>query len=143
MAWLGLVHVHGLLVREIDAALITRHGLSLNGFEVLFHLTRTPGERLAMAELVRLVVLSPSGLSRLLARLERDGLVARHSTPEDARAMAVSLTEAGRAALAAAADTHLQVLRSRFLSHLSAEEVDQLAGLWLRVDPTLAGLGCV
>jgi DNA-binding MarR family transcriptional regulator len=85
------------------------------------------------------VILSRSGLTRLVDRLERDGLLVRESCASDARGAFAKLTPAGEEKLTAARATHLAGVRSLFLDHLSPEEQDVLAAIWTRVLPGAKG----
>jgi DNA-binding MarR family transcriptional regulator len=134
-AWRGLLRVHAQLVRSLDAELEREHGLSLTSYEVLLYLDDSPEGRLRMHDLAASVLLSRSGLTRLADRLEREGLIAREACPDDARGSYAVVTEPGRARLAAARVSHLDGVRRHFLSHLSAEEQDQLGDTWERVAP--------
>ena len=131
--WFGLLHAHTALTKALDAQLLAVHRLPLVGFEVLVHAVRAEGGSVGMTALARRVLLSPSGLSRLVDRLEREGLVRRHGSAEDGRAVRVAITPRGRRRLDAAARTHVAVVRQRFLSGLSEPEMRQLAALWARV----------
>jgi DNA-binding MarR family transcriptional regulator len=86
-----------------------------------------------MSGLARRIVLSPSGLSRLVDRLEDEGLLRRHAGQEDARAVFVAITPEGACRLEEAAATHVAVIRKRLLSGLDEAEMRQLAALWRRV----------
>ncbi len=134
-AWLGLMHTHALLVRQLDVDLEAEHRLSVTGFEVLWRVATAEGGRLRMAQLAELVLLSPSGLSRLVDRLCADRLMERVACPGDGRAINATITEAGRERLAEARGTLFDAIRKRFLTHFSDEEVSQLAGFWTRVSP--------
>ena len=90
------------------------------------HLADADGERMRMSDLAATVILSRSGLTRLVDRLEREGLIARESCPSDARGAFATLTPAGRRKLDAARATHLAGVRSLFLAHFSAEEQELL-----------------
>src|SRR3954464_5485428 len=74
-AWRGLLRVHSALVKALDAELLAAHGLPLTSYEVLINLQAAPGRRRRMAELADGVLLSRSGTTRLVARLERDGVI--------------------------------------------------------------------
>jgi DNA-binding MarR family transcriptional regulator len=134
-AWVGLLHAHASLVKQLDAELIAAHGISLSAFEVLWRVDAADHGRLRMAELANLVLLSPSGLSRLVDRLEADKMIERVACPEDGRAINATITELGRARLAEAEGTHFEGIRQRFLSNFSEAEVGQLADFWLRLAP--------
>jgi DNA-binding MarR family transcriptional regulator len=134
-AWVGLLHAHATLVKQLDAELAGAHGLSLSGFEVLWRIAATESGRLRMTELAELVLLSPSGLSRLMDRLEADGMMERVACPDDGRAINATITALGRQRLAEAQATHFEGVRKRFLAHFSDEEIGQLAQFWLRFAP--------
>ena len=134
-AWRGFLRVHATLVRELDAELHAAHGLPLHEYEVLLTVDNAPGGRLRMTELANSVLLSQSGLTRLVDRLERDGLVERERCSADRRGFHVRLTDEGRRLLELARTTHLAGVRARFLTSFSAGELAELAGFWERVVP--------
>lgn len=138
-AWRGLLRVHAALVRELDAELDAAHGLPLSSYDVLIYLQSAPGKRLRMAELADSVLLSRSGVTRLVDRLEREGLIVRDTCTSDGRGLYAVLTDEGEAMLAQARPTHLAGVRERFLKHFSEEELEQLATYWERVKPGAAG----
>ncbi|HWH13036.1 MAG TPA: MarR family transcriptional regulator [Solirubrobacteraceae bacterium] len=141
-AWRGLLRVHAGLVKALDAELEQTHRLQLTSYEVLLYLDGESDGRMRMCDLAESVLLSRSGLTRLIDRLEREGLVARHSCQQDARGAYAGLTEAGRAKLAAVRPTHLAGVRAHFLAHFDEAEMDRLAGYWERVAPGSAAGGC-
>jgi len=106
------------LVRDLDAELQAAHGLALADFEVLLQLRHAPVRRLRMSELADATLLSRSGLTRLVDRLERRGLVYRHRPPEDVRQVWACLSDDGLAALAAAERTHVEGVARRFWQRL-------------------------
>jgi DNA-binding MarR family transcriptional regulator len=130
-AWYGLLRAHADITAEIDDELRARAGLTLGEYDVLVQLSSGPAEGMRMHELARAVVLSPSGLTRRVARLEQQGLVER--TAANARVVRTSLTRAGRAALARGAPVNLDVVQRRFLAHLDDSEAAMLAALWARL----------
>jgi DNA-binding MarR family transcriptional regulator len=134
-AWAGFLRAHSALVRELDRELETTHGLPLTQYEVLLHLDRAPEKRLRMSELARSVLLSQSGVTRLVDRLERHGLVAREPCPEDRRVLYARITREGRRRLARARPTHLAGVRALFLQHFEEEELRALAAAWERLQP--------
>jgi DNA-binding MarR family transcriptional regulator len=134
-AWRGLVRVHAALVRELDAELDARHGLPLSSYEVLRCLSKAPGGRLRMAELAEHVLLSRSGMTRLIDRLEREGLVSRSTCDKDGRGCYAGLTERGRETVEQARATHIAVVRAGFLRHFSEDEMRELGSLFERVLP--------
>ncbi|HEV3000197.1 MAG TPA: MarR family transcriptional regulator [Solirubrobacteraceae bacterium] len=132
-AWRGLLRAHGLLVKRLDAELEAEHGLPLTSYEVLVHLADTDGGKMRMCDVAESVLLSRSGLTRLVDRLERDGYVERVSCADDARGAYARLTDAGRAKVEAASTTHLEGIRAHFLAHFSPSELALLAEAWERV----------
>lgn len=131
-AWRGLVRVHAALVKELDAELEARHGLPLTSYEVLRSLAAAPNGKLRMAELAEHALLSRSGMTRLIDRLEREGMVGRSTCDKDGRGCYAVLTEDGAAAVAGARPTYIAVVRTRFLRHFSVEELQDLASLLAR-----------
>jgi DNA-binding MarR family transcriptional regulator len=127
-------------VRELDAELDATHDLPLSSYDVLIYLGSAPGKRLRMAELADSVLLSRSGVTRLVDRLEREGLLVRDTCASDGRGCFAVLTEAGEDMLARARPTHLAGVRERFLRHFSDDELRTLAGFWERVHPGAADL---
>lgn len=111
-----------LLEKELRASV----GLSLAAYDVLVQLGYSPEGRLRMSELADRIVLSRSGLTRLIDRMETAGLVQRASYPTDRRGSLAVLTPAGRATLADAAPVHLEGVRRHFTSHLTKEEAKVL-----------------
>jgi DNA-binding MarR family transcriptional regulator len=138
-AWRGLLRVHASLSKALDNQLDREHGLPLTSYEVLKYLADAEGEKMRMCDLASSVILSRSGLTRLVDRLERDGLLVRESCASDARGQFAKLTPAGHEKLAAARVTHLAGVRSLFLEHLTPEELDVLGAVWDRVLPGAAG----
>jgi DNA-binding MarR family transcriptional regulator len=134
-AWRGFLRVHAALSRALDAELEAAHGLPLSSYEVLLNLQAAPGRRLRMADLADRALLSRSGMTRLVDRLERHGLLARDTCVSDARGCFAVLTDAGEAWLAKARPAHLAGVRERFLSHVDPEEQQRLAELWERILP--------
>jgi DNA-binding MarR family transcriptional regulator len=132
-AWRGLLRVHAALTKALDADLEAEHGLPLTSYEVLLHLSHAESESMRMCDLASSIILSRSGLTRLIDRLERDGLVERRSCDHDARGSYAVLTPTGRERLQTARATHLAGVRALFLSRFSDEELDALGSAWERV----------
>ncbi len=134
-AWRGLLRVHASMVKALDAQLEAEHGLPLSSYEVLLHLADADRCRMRMHDVASSVLLSRSGLTRLVDRLERDGYVERVSCSDDARGAFACLTDRGRAKLAEARATHLAGVRRLFLAHFSDGELETLSGFWSRLLP--------
>jgi DNA-binding MarR family transcriptional regulator len=131
-AWRGFLEVHTSLIHQLDTELVAEHGLPLTSYEVLMYVGDAGG-RLRMGELADRVLLSRSGITRLVDRLERQGLVEREPCDDDKRGLFAVLTRAGREKLAAARPTHLAGVRKLFLSRLDDEEAQSLSRIWERL----------
>jgi DNA-binding MarR family transcriptional regulator len=135
-AWRGFLRTYTTLVRELDDQLTERHGLPLSSYDVLVQLDEAPEGRLRMSALADAVLLSRSGLSRLVTRLERQGLIERAECENDARGSFAAITDQGRERLNEARVTHRAGVRERFFDRLGEREQRQLAKVWSRLlDP--------
>ena len=132
-AWRGLLRTHRDLVSRLDQELERDHGLPLTSYEVLMLLSDAPGGSLRMGDLASALLLSRSGLTRLVDRLERDGLVRRVPCPEDARGLLATITQKGEARLAKARPAHLAGVRRHFLDRLRSEDLRALSSAWSRL----------
>ena len=141
-AWQGLLRAHAGLVKALDAELERAHGLGLSSLEVLLRLDGAPERRMRMCDLAESVLLSRSGLTRLVDRLERDNRVARDSCPQDARGSFAVLTESGAQIVAVARATHIAGVRRHFLGRFSAAELDSLRGFLGRLADGSAAESC-
>ncbi len=134
-AWRGLLRAHSALVHDLDAELRAAHDLSLHEYEVLLVLGEAPEQRMRMSDLAIAVLLSQSGLTRLVDRLVDAGSVERTRCENDRRGLNAELTPAGRARLEQARPTHLAGVRSRFLDRFDDADLQTFAGFWERVLP--------
>jgi DNA-binding MarR family transcriptional regulator len=134
--WRSFLAAHTGTVRKLERDLTDQADLPLSWYDVLLQLAEAPQRRLRMAELADRVLLSRSGLTRLVDRLQSAGLVTRAPYPGDARGMYTVLTDAGLDRLRSAAPIHLTGIRDYWLSHFSDDELRELGGLLSRVDPT-------
>jgi DNA-binding MarR family transcriptional regulator len=132
-AWRGMLRAHAELTKELDAELAREHNLPLSSYEVLLFLADAPDGRMRMAELADSVLLSRSGLTRLVDRLEREGLLKRERCESDARGYFAEITTKGRRIFDAARRTHLDGVRARFLSRFSRDELRTLGALWQKL----------
>jgi DNA-binding MarR family transcriptional regulator len=131
--WAGFLQTHATLARELEADLRAAHGLPLTDFEILLWLVNGPCERMRMAALADAVLLSPSGLSRAVERLETRGLVQRIPCTEDRRGSYAALTESGIDLVCVAGATHAAGIRRHFLDQLTPAETRLLAAIWVRL----------
>ncbi len=129
-AWSGFLRGHAQIVRALDTELEREHGLPLTSYDVLIQLSLASDRRLRMFELADAIVLSRSGLTRLVDRLERCGLVERERGEVDPRQIYARLTDRGFEVLADATPTHIAGVKERFLERLSDEQTEQLASIW-------------
>jgi DNA-binding MarR family transcriptional regulator len=126
-AWHALIRAHSRVVRRLEAELEAGHALSLPAYEVLAHLSEAPERRLRMSDLAKHAVLTPSGLTRLVDKLSREGLVERKRCGADARVIYAWLTPTGFARLEAAYPTHVRGVREHYLSWLTTDQQAALA----------------
>lgn len=134
-AWRGLCRVHASMLKNLETELETKHGVPLTSYEVLMHLSEAPGGRLRMSALAEQVLLSRSGLTRLIDRLVGEGLIERSACDDDARGSFAVLTPAGHDLVARARPSHLETVRKHFLRHFSEDELLELAERWSRLLP--------
>jgi DNA-binding MarR family transcriptional regulator len=128
-AWRAFLRAHSTITRALETDLVAAHALSLPEYGVLVTLVEAPDHRLRMTELADRVLLSRSGLTRLVDRMQRSGLVDRFKCPSDARGMHAVLTDLGYQRLKESAGTHLRGVRANVTGQLSDEELDQLHAL--------------
>ena len=131
--WRLLLEAHAALTDLLERELVAERGLPLNRYDVLLNLAEAPDGRLRMQELSESVLLSKSGLSRLVDRMVEAGLVRRERSQADRRGWYAVLTDQGRSALRRAAPTHLRGIQEHFARHLDTAEVQVLAAALGRV----------
>ena len=132
-AWVGLLRAYATTTRELSALLVAEHGLTINDYEALLRLSRADDGLMRRVDLAQALVLTPSGVTRLLDGLERAGLVAKATCPTDARVTYAALTETGKRKLKRASRSHVASIRALFSSLYSDEEVETLAHLLARL----------
>lgn len=132
-AWHGFLQAHAEIQVELERELQTTHQLSFSDYFALLALDRAPEGRLRMHDLAKPVRLTRSGLTRLVERLERVGLIERAPCEDDARGTEARITDAGRALVHAASATHLAGVRRRFLERFSPAELQLLADQFARL----------
>jgi DNA-binding MarR family transcriptional regulator len=132
-AWRSYLQTHAGIVRELDAELIARHGLTVRDYEVLLYLAQAEEQRLPMSALSERTMLTRSGITRLVDGLVLNGLIERVACPRDARVSYARLTPAGYERLSEAGHTHVAGIQRLFLDHFSEAELEQLAQLLSRL----------
>lgn len=136
--WRSFLRTHTHLLRQLEHQLQAHGKIALGGYDVLVQLAEAPENRLRMSELAEAVLLSRSGLTRLVDRLQKDGLVQRQPDPEDARGMYTVLTAKGRDTLRDASRVHLAGVSELVLDRLTESELRQLQLLMTQLDPAAA-----
>ncbi|MEA2448147.1 MAG: hypothetical protein QOG63_79 [Thermoleophilaceae bacterium] len=128
-AWRELVETHGGLMDRLAAELQAESGLPMTWYDVLLHLSDPPASSMRMHELADAVVISKSGLTRMVDRMEEEGLLAREAIPGDRRSIAIRLTPAGRRRFEEARAVHRRGIREHFSRHISEDEARLLREL--------------
>ena len=126
-AWRSFLAAHRRVIDELATELREVEGLPLSWYDVLVQLSEAPARSLRMLELADAVMLSKSGLSRLVDRMQEAGLVRRESCQGDARGVMAVLTDAGWQRLEEAVPTHVRGVRRCFVDHLEPDETPVLA----------------
>jgi DNA-binding MarR family transcriptional regulator len=124
--WREFLRAHAVVTRQLEHDLLVEHELPLASYDVLVQLVEAPDRRLRMTELADAVLLSRSGLTRLVDRLEREGLVQREACLTDGRGLYAVLTDAGYERLRAASGTHLRGVQRHFITRLGARDLKTL-----------------
>ena len=127
--WQSFLAAHRQIVEQLADEMLREHQLPLEWFDVLVHLADLPGMRAHQKQLRDRVLLSESGVSRLLVRMEKAGLITRSTAEDDRRSIEIAATDDGRAALLAAIESHLELVASLFSDRLTA--TDQAALSWV------------
>jgi DNA-binding MarR family transcriptional regulator len=131
-SWRSFLRAHALVIRALETELVAEQQLSLAAYDVLVQLVEAPGHRLRMTELADAVLLSRSGVTRLVDRLEKAGLVSRCRVAGDGRGVAAQLTEAGVNRLRTASRTHLTGVMRHFVDPLD-DDIDELERITRRL----------
>jgi DNA-binding MarR family transcriptional regulator len=126
-AWQTLLDVTTGVLGALDGELRAEHGLTLGDYEVLAHLSEAPDHSERMTDLAARLRLSPSGITRRIDGLVREGLVERRRCPSDRRGSSAVLTAKGMRRLQQAAPTHLRGVRAHFVDQLTERQLADLA----------------
>ncbi len=133
--FVSFVRAHASVVRGLDRELVADHGLTINDYEVLLRLARAPDRMMRRVDLAQQVVLTPSGITRLLDGLQSCGLVEKAACDSDARVVYAKLTGAGREKLKQATEDHVASIRTLFGERFSDEELRTLCDFLDRLEP--------
>ena len=132
-AWINFLRAHAAVTRQFNAELLATHGLTINDYDVLAQLNRAPEQALKRVDLVEKVLLTPSGITRLLKGLEEAGYVSNRPCAEDARVTYAVLTPKGSKKLEQATKTHVASVRALFSERFEHAELETLASLLERL----------
>lgn len=136
-AWRGFLRSSALLLRVLDAELRAEHGMTHRTYDALVQLSEAPERRLHMKDLADALVHSPSGLTRIVDGLEREGYARREADPANRRSTLVVLTPDGLAALKRAWPTHLRGVERHFAAQVSSEQARTLATVFRTINADL------
>ncbi|MBP7999712.1 MAG: MarR family transcriptional regulator [Chloroflexi bacterium] len=134
-AWGGFLSTYSRLNRLIEEDLQENTRITHAEFEVLLRLSWVESDRMRIQDLAAQSILTRSGVSRVVERLEKAGLVKREEASEDRRGAYAVLTEAGKERFSAAAQSHIALVREHFLTHFTVAELAQMADFWKRLSP--------
>jgi DNA-binding MarR family transcriptional regulator len=134
-AFVSFLRAHAAVTRRLDRELVAEHGLTINDYEVLLRLARAPERMMRRVDLAQQVLLTPSGITRLLDGLQRCGFVEKAACDSDARVVYAKLTEEGAEKLEQASESHFASIRATFCERMSSKELDTLRELLGRLDP--------
>lgn len=140
--WVSFLRAHAAVTRQLSARLEAAHGLTLSDFDVLVQLYYAPERSLRRVDIARAVLLTASGITRLLDGLERAGWVEKRACETDARVSYAVLTDAGLEKFEAARRSHLADVEQLFGSRFSEEERELLAELLGRLPQAETSPGC-
>lgn len=136
--WRSYVRVQAALTRKLDDSLRAETGMGLNALELLWLLAIADGNRVRMTDVADHLVFTRSGVTRLVARLERDGLVTRECADDDLRGRYATLTRKGFDVFEDAARCHVDALRELFFSELDDRRAKQLKSVLARLGARLS-----
>ncbi len=125
--WRAFLTAHALVTRRLDDDLRSEQGMTLAEYGALLHIAEAPGRRLRMNQLADSILLSRSGVTRLIDRLEADGLVERSHCSSDGRGAEAVLTATGIARLRTASRTHLRGIETYFIGPMATDDLDAVA----------------
>lgn len=132
-AWRAFMRAHAIVTRKLECELLAQHQISLPEYTVLLRLLEAPDRRLRMTDLAEGVFLSRSGMTRLVDRMQKDGLIDRAICESDLRVTYAQLTDRGYQRLKECSGTHLRGIRQHVTGKLAPAELDQMHALMSRI----------
>jgi DNA-binding MarR family transcriptional regulator len=140
--WQSFLATHRLIVDQLAEEIEREHQLPLKWFDVLIHLADLPGMQARQKDVRDRMLLSESGVSRLLVRMQKAGVITRTTADDDRRGMVIAVTDAGRVALLAAIDSHLDLVASLFTDRLTTTDRTALNRVLAKLLDTSASKLC-
>lgn len=131
--WQAFLRTYTTVIPALECEMQEAEGLPLTWYNVLTHLNRDPSDGLRLQDLAEAVVLSQSGLTRLLDRMSKAGLIERKPCPHDRRGAYAVMTLRGKTALEQAAPIHSRGIEQHFMQHLNDEDVQALNRALLKI----------
>lgn len=131
--WRAFIEAHSAVMRVLEQDMMEKHGLALSWYDVLLHLAEAPEGRLRLGELANSVILTKSGITRLIDRMVDAGMVVREACPGDRRGYYAVITQSGRDTIEKVGPGHSQKAWEVFLSQVSPEEAAVLHRVFRRV----------
>jgi DNA-binding MarR family transcriptional regulator len=129
----ALLRAYSSTTRQLNAQLTADHGLTISDYEVLLRLARAPDRRMRRVDLSEQVLLTASGITRLLDGLERSGLVERGSCASDRRVVYAVLTDSGLTKVREASRSHVSQIDDLFAQHFGEDELQTVGDLLARI----------
>ena len=131
--WRAFIEAHSSIMRNLEQVMEDEHGVALTWFDVLVHLEEAPDNRLRLGELAESVILTRSGIERLVDRMVEAGLIRREPCPGDRRGYFAVITQEGKDTLERVGPSRSQKAREVFLRHVKTQEVSVMRGVFTRV----------
>ena len=131
--WRSFLQTHSTVVKHLEQRMQEKHGLPLAWWDVLIQLADGPDGRMRMGELAESVLLTRSGITRLLDRMIKAGLVSREPCPGDRRGYYAVITQAGKDTIEKVGPDHSDNAWEVFLGHITEEEAAQIGQVFERV----------
>ena len=133
-AWGGFLGTYARMNRMIEEDLQSHSRITHVEFEVLLRLSWSENKKMRIQDLAADSILTRSGISRMVERLEKAGLVKREEAPEDRRGAYAVLTEEGQTRFQKAIAAHVEFVRQNFLSLFNDKELNQMSAYWKRLE---------
>ncbi len=141
LTWERFLKSHAAITRYLDVQLQRDHNMTLSDYGVILQLFHAK-DGVRMSDLARQAMLTPSGITRLVKGLERDGIVDRINCQSDSRVTWITLTPQGRSSFSKIRKAHLDDVKRLFIDRYSQDELEQLLMLLDRLPSSSDGCSC-